>query len=110
MKRNPLDPVGRPNSGGLSEKSRPDVLGRPRVVPIQDVASYLDAKLGAGESDASMVREFAEFLSGASYPESPLFPMHGTQTRPDPLFEQRLRRRLWRMHLLAQPAPSSEPH
>lgn len=100
MKRTHQDYVGRP----LTDKPRPDVVGRPISLAPADVASFLDARAERSESDERMVSEFAEFLSGFADPEAPILP------DADPVFQERLRRRLWRLHLLARPPASSDPH
>jgi hypothetical protein len=100
MKRIIQDYVGRPLTG----KPRPDVVGRPDPCVASDVASFLDARGEETDSDEGIVSEFAEFLAGVADPEAPILP------NPDPVFQERLRRRLWRLHLLAHPPSSSDPH
>ncbi len=48
-------------------------------------------------SDAVLVAEFAESLAGTDAPGLP------PATTPDPAFRERLRRRLWRLHLMSRP-------
>jgi hypothetical protein len=100
MKRTTQDCVGRP----LTDRPRPDVVGRPKSFALADVASFLDARGEDTDSEGRIVSEFAEFLSGIADPDAPLLP------NADPVFQERLRRRLWRLHRLAHPLNSSDPH
>ena len=100
MKRTHQDYIGRP----LTDKPRPDVAGRPIPLAPADVASFLDARAEHADSDERIVSEFAEFLSGAPDPPAPIL------SEADPVFQERLRRRLWRLHLLAHPRALSDPH
>lgn len=113
MKRRMQDYVGRP----VANSPRPEVMGRPPIGRPADVASFLDASRDASGSegsaraatgsDAKNVDEFAEFLSGNVDPGAPFLCEPGDV---DPVFKERLRRRLFRLHLLAQPQPSNDPH
>ena len=100
MKRNDQDYVGRP----VARPPRPDCMGLPRLSRPADVASFLDAKGAGRESDVTLVAEFSEFLAGDADP-------HGSNTIDvDSAFKERLRRKLFRLHLLAQRRPSADPH
>jgi hypothetical protein len=88
----------------LIDEPRPDVAGHPVPVAPADVASFVDARAERAESDERIASEFAEFLSGAADPGAPIL------SDADPVFRERLRRRLWRLHLLAHPLASSDPH
>jgi hypothetical protein len=68
------------------------------------VASFLDARAGDADSDEHVVQDFTEFLSGEADPRAPLLP------DPDPVFRERLRGRLWRLHLIVHPPSSHESH
>jgi len=101
MKRILQDYIGRPRL----EKSPPDVVGRPATRGVADVASFLHDTRGLrADSDAQLVSEFAEFLAGPEASGSPL------RAAPDPVFKERLRRRLWRLRLLMQSPPPHQPH
>ncbi len=104
MKRTTQDYAGRP----VSAKVRPAVMGGPVPFVATDVTSFLDARRGLGghfvDSDEGIMDEFAEFLSENDATDCvPL-------TNPDPDFRERLRRRLWRLHLIAQPKTSKDSH
>jgi len=103
MKRILQDYLGRP----VLEKPQPDVIGRPAVTrAVADVASFLDdARGGRADSNAQIVSEFAEFLAGPEASDA-----RAPSAGIDPVFKERLRRRLWRLHLLIQPTTSHEPH
>jgi hypothetical protein len=100
MKRILQDYVGRP----MSEKQTPDVVGRPSTRSVMDFASFLSVERDAADSDAGIVNEFAEFLAGPADLNEPV------SGRPDPVFKERLRRRLWRLHLLTRPTNSHDSH
>ena len=94
MKRANDDVIGRPEERDF----RQDVAGAPIAPPLIDVASFrhaLDDPMGPGESDAELMAEFAEFMDGDQDFE------FSELTEPDPDFRERLRRRLWRAHVLA---------
>ena len=68
------------------------------------MASFLDAR-GAGEdADAQTSNEFAEFMS------APMGSGDSIQALTDPVFKEKLRRRLWRLHLISQPISRTDPH
>ena len=100
MKRNIQDYAGRPKRENLSR----DVVGQRLTHSVPDVASFLDARRGDPQSDAQIVDEFSEFLSGGADPDHPFSADH------DPGFREHLRRRLWRLHVTTQPSTSTEPH
>ncbi len=94
MKRANDDVVGRPESRDI----RQDVAGAPIAPRPIDIASFrhaLDDPMGTAESDAELMAEFAEFMDGDQDFERAELP------EPDPGFRERLRRRLWRAHVLA---------
>jgi len=102
MKRMSQDYAGRPPRG----MPRAGATGRRSLVSsrVQDVASFLDA-----EAPVAPLDEFAEFLS--------LDPTSsGGHGQPlalpdaDPVFRERLRQRLWRVHQLTQLIRDGEPH
>jgi hypothetical protein len=69
-------------------------------------ASYLDARsssTGFMEESRGMARDFAEFIEDPETSAGPL-------AEPDPIFQERLRRRLWRMHLLTHGVSGFERH
>ena len=69
-------------------------------------ASYLDARssrTGLMDAPRGMARDFAEFIEDPETSAGPL-------AEPDPVFQERLRRRLWRMHLLTHGASGFERH
>lgn len=111
MKRPLNDVVGhRPMRSSVA-----DVAGRPlHSVPL-DYASYRHA-IGGGasgddpsaapsaEEEAQLLADFADFMSGAD-----VF-VRGEAPVPDPLFRERLRRRLWQTHLLRRGLGGPEAH
>ena len=72
---------------------RHDVAGRPQRMPCIDVASFDLASDGGRGSEAALLADFADFMSG----EEAL--QRGDLARPDPLFRERLRKWLWRIHV-----------
>lgn len=88
-------------------KARQDVAGAP-IAPRQvDVASFrhaLDDPMGTAESDAELLAEFAEFMDGDHASAAEVLP------DPDPDFRERLRKRLWRAHVMAHLREGGEPH
>ena len=100
MKRMAQDYAGRP----MPLKRRSDVLGRSITPVIADVASFLDAGGADDDTDAQTSNEFAEFMS------TPMGGDISIQALTDPVFKERLRRRLWRLHLISQPTSRTDPH
>ena len=98
MKRTNQDVAGRRFHVG----TRRDVAGWPVASRTAEVASYLHALDDPFDladfnatSDSSLVEDFAEFLmADADDRSDPLL------TPPDPVFRDRLRKRLWRLQLL----------
>jgi hypothetical protein len=45
--------------------------------------------------DAALIEDFAEFIGGDEYFET------GMLAAPDPVFQERLRRRLWRSYVVS---------
>ena len=101
MKRTRQDVVGAPI---VAEPGPPDVAGAATYRAVSEVALFLDVAEDACISDTALAEEFAEFLAGDGVAETPTFPA------ADPIFRERLRRRLWQMHVLTQPSASHEPH
>ena len=104
MKRTTQDYAGRP----VTAKAQPAVMGGSFPFVATDVASFLDARRGLGghfvDSDERIMDEFAEFLSAKDATDcAPL-----TQSNSD--FRERLRKHLWRLHLIAQPKTSKDSH
>ena len=112
MKRTTQDYVGRPVRHPVRNSVRnparnngeEDVAGARRPQTPDEVASFLDARGDETDSDHSIVEEFADFLAGDSLQGDPFLPA------VDPVFKERLRRRLWRLHLLTQPVGPNESH
>ena len=104
MKRTTQDYVGRPGRHPVRSKGPEDVAGSRRPQALVEVASFLDARGEETDSDHSIVEEFADFLAGDSVQDDPFLPA------VDPVFKERLRRRLWRLHLLSQPVGPNESH
>ena len=101
MKRTRQDVVGGPI---IPETRGPDVAGGSMYPAVPELSSDLAEPRDANVYDASLAEEFAEFVAGAAAAESPMFPA------PDPIFRERLRRTLWRMHVLTQAPGAREPH
>ena len=109
MKRSNDDVVGLPHARMYSHAQvhTQDVAGAPIVPRATDVASFrhaLDDPMGTAESDAELLAEFAEFMDGDQAFARRELP------EPDPGFQERLRRRLWRAHVLAYLRDAGEPH
>ena len=113
MKRTMSDVVGRP----LGSEYRRDVAGLRGQSSVLDVASFrdefshglndsrgLDDPMGISESDAELMADFADFMSGDRGFED------GELPPPDPHFREQLRRRLWRTHVLANLRDGGETH
>ena len=103
MKRANDDVIGSPEARDF----RQDVAGAPIAPRSIDVASFrhaLDDPIETAESDAGLMAEFAEFMVG-----DPDFEC-AELTEPDPDFRERLRRRLWRAHVLANLREGGEIH
>jgi len=119
MKRTMSDVVGRP----LRRDYRLDVAGRSGQSSVLDVASYREAfspriddspglddswgfddPMGTAESDAELMADFADFMSGGSEFED------GELPPPDPHFREQLRRRLWRTHVVVNLRDGGDTH
>lgn len=109
MKRSNEDVVGRPR---LREPRR-DVAGLSPFAgstgsqPILDVASFrhaLDDPMGTAMDDADLIADFAEFMAGETPPDNHVL------LEPDPDFRERLRRRLWRTHVVTHLRDGGETH
>ena len=101
----------RANEGvvGLRRASdfRFDVAGSPLRQARIDVASFrhaLNDPLATRESDSDLLAEFEEFLVGDRAFDQEALPT------PDPAFQERLRRRLWRTQLLTQQRDRGDAH
>ena len=101
MKRTSQDVVGGPI---VAESGSPDVAGAPTHRAVSRLASFLDVSGEVCVSDTALIEEFAEFLAGDVVAETPTCPV------ADPIFRERLRRHLWRMHLRTPAPGSQEPH
>jgi hypothetical protein len=101
----------RPNEGVVGWRRASDlgfdVAGSPLHQAKMDVASFrhaLNDPLATRESDTDLLAEFEDFMSGGeSF-------MDGTLPVPDPGFQERLRRRLWRTQLLTQQPHIGDSH
>ncbi len=95
MKRTNEGVVGLRRASDLSV----DVAGSPLHQAKMDVASFrhaLNDPLLTRESDADLLAEFEDFIScGESF-------LDEARPLPDPVFQERLRRRLWRTQLFTQ--------
>lgn len=73
--------------------------GSPLRSPRIDVASFrqaLDDPFGTAEDEARLLADFADFMvADLEAAEDP-------RTRPDPAFRERLRKRLWRAHVMSR--------
>ena len=103
MKRSMGDIVGLPRHDDYRE----DVAGVPLVARRLDVASFrhaIDDPMGSAETDAEWAAEFADFMDGETAFE------RGELPEPDPMFRERLHRRLWRTHVIANLRGGGETH
>jgi len=103
MKRTNEDVVGRPKPRDLQR----DVAGATKPTPFLDVASYrhaLDDPMATGQTDAELLADFADFMMGDAQIEC------GELPPPDPVFRERLRRRLWRTHVMTHLRDGGETH
>ncbi len=112
MKRSMLmgDVVGRRRSDA-GRAARRDVAGSPVPPAYLDVASFrhafpltLDDPMRTAESDAELMADFADFMSGGDALDD------GTLPAPDPIFREQLRRRLWRTHVHTHLRDGGETH
>lgn len=102
MKRVHQDVAGRPFRG----KSRAAETGPTLHSPLGlDVASFLDSNPARVEID-----EFAEFLGLETVGSDASNRDRDVPPDADPVFRERLRRRLWQVHQLTQLKRNSEPH
>jgi len=103
MKRSNEEIVGQPR-GQCGVR---DVAGAARELGRQEVASYRvglsgagDLKaLGQGAEEATLQADFAEFMDDVD-----------GLPGPDPVFRERLRRQLWRQHVLTHLRDGGETH
>lgn len=103
MKRSMRDVVGLPRN----DDYRQDVAGVPPVARRLDVASFrhpFDDPMAMAETDAEWAADFAEFMDGDAAFE------RGELPEPDPLFRERLHRRLWRTHVIMNLRDGGETH
>lgn len=104
MKRMDEDVVGRPRTQEL----RRDVAGISLARCPEDVASFrhaLDDPMGTGRRMAELRADFEDFmLAGESAHDGGELPI------PDPVFRERLRRRLWRTQLMTLGRDRGETH
>lgn len=95
MKRPSQDVAGRPRGRNV----RPDVAGRSiSSSQIELTSSYCRAlydPASAAVDDAALIEDFTEFIGGDEYFET------GKLAAPDPVFQERLRRRLWRSYVVS---------
>lgn len=101
MKRTSQAVVGGPT---VAESGSPDVAGASMHRGVSEVALCVDGLGDACVCDAAQAEEFADFLAGDVAAKTPTFPA------ADPIFRERLRRRLWRIHVLTQAPGSHEPN
>ncbi len=103
MKRTNEDVVGRPRT----RETRRDAAGMANSAPVLDVASFRHAlhdPMGTEQDDAEWLAEFTDFMTGdAEIEMAELLP-------PDPVFRERLRRRLWRTHVMTRPDDGGGTH
>ena len=111
MKRSIGDVVGRPRVNAGRDARREDVAGMSASALHLDVASFrhafpqaLDDPMGTAESDADLMADFADFMSGGDAIDD------GTVPAPDPIFREQLRRRLWRTHVHTHLRDGGETH
>lgn len=103
MKRSNEDVIGRPRLANL----RSDVAGARLPSPILEVASFrhaFDDPMGTAREEAQLLADFADFMTGDAQFESGELPL------PNPVFRERLRRRLWRTHLMTHLRDGGETH
>ena len=105
MKRPLQDVAGRPKV----RDSVPDVAGRmvsPRTLDFdlhrQSYCHVLRDPLPTAADDATLIEDFRDFLAGDEGSDSERLPP------PDPIFRDRLRRRLWRNFVHSQLGKSGE--
>ena len=107
MKRMDGDVVGRPKIRGL----RRDVAGIPLPRRQEDVASFrhaLDDPMGTDRGMVELMADFDEFMTGGD--ETLGAEGEGERAVPDPVFRERLRRRLWRTQLMTHLHDRGEIH
>ena len=95
MKRPSQDVAGRPKVRDL----RPDVAGRSISRNQIEVGSYCRALHDPASTvvdDAALLEDFTEFIGGDEDFET------GELPAPDPVFQERLRRRLWRGYVVSR--------
>jgi len=94
MKRPSQDVAGRPRVRNV----RPDVAGRSISSSQVELTSYCRALYDPASTavdDAALIEDFTEFIGGDEYFET------GKLPAPDPVFQERLRRRLWRSYVVS---------
>lgn len=94
MKRPSQDVAGRPKI----RDARPDVAGRSLSRNQIGLASYcrvLHDPASTASNDAALIEDFADFLGGGGDLEAE------EGVGPDPVFQERLRRRLWRNYVVS---------
>lgn len=95
MKRPIQDVAGRPRE----REVRPDVAGRIILRRTSDLEScchmFRDSMTTASE-EASLIEDFRDFLAGDEDFDSVGRP------EPDPIFRERLRRKVWRQFVVSQ--------
>ena len=104
MKRIDDDVVGRPRTQAL----RRDVAGISLPCWPDDVASFrhaLNDPMATGRRLAELRADFEDFMAAG---EAPLD--GGEIAIPDPVFRERLRRRLWRTRLMTLGRDGGETH
>ena len=103
MKRASGDVVGRPKAAVANG----DVAGLVLPSRANEVASFkhaLNDRMETASDDEDLMTDFEEFMSGDSSFVS------GELPPPDPSFRERLRRRLWRTHVMAHLRDGGETH
>lgn len=94
MNRPSQDVAGRPKI----RAARLEVAGSEFSRRTTDVASYrraLHGPMSTAAAEAALLEDFADFLLGDEGFEA------GRLPAPDPAFRERLRRRLWRNHIVS---------
>ncbi len=81
-----------------------DVSGTIAGLDVGTFRRVIDDPFGVHQSDAELLADFTDFMDGeASFDDGSLAP-------PDPVFRERLRRRLWRAHVQVNLRDLGETH
>ena len=108
MKRGSEDVVGRPKAaGGVGEVAGLALSVTRAGVQREEVASFkhaLNDPMGTVIAVEDLMADFEDFMSGDLCFSS------GELPPPDPVFRERLRRRLWRTHVIANLRDGGDTH